>query len=308
MKSFATQILAFLFICIGGAILGLSLCLLYIHATQIIAGQSVGYVPDGLPLVCLLYSCAVVAFFSCVFLINYTIRHPQKKIPQLLAFCLVMLIAWGFVIPFCLNKADSLQQNIVMQEETALPSRKYFRPDTDGVFFYSNVSPDTETADGIYIDTSGFTGSKSGIIPLKQVPINKDVALPFSDLLIRDTLQLPQIVKPILNGINVLCKNAVNATQGLLSWLIFSTMGLALGSLFGLRSVFRWRLLNCLSVLICFVGIISTNIAYYMGWPGVFFGIVEIPLWVMNCIISGVFICLGTVLAIFRPDPNMERS
>lgn len=308
MKTFVSLLGVFFVVCVGGAILGMCLCLLYTHATLLVAGQPVSAVPNGLPLVFLLCSCAVAAVLSCVFLVNYTIRHPKNVFVHVLSFVVLAILSWGVVIPCCLYASDYLMKDVSVENDS-LPSRRYFRPDSDGIFFYSAVFPETSTGDGLYIDLSGFTGTKSGVLRIEQAPVNKLAAAPFSDLLIRDTLQLPEPVLSLLSVCRVAGANAVQAVRdGWRGWVSFATVGIAFMSLLGLRRLFRWRLLNCLSVLIGFFCVFAINSIYFLGWNGQIFAGLTIPLWLMNCIVSGIFICLGILLAIFRPDPNMEHD
>lgn len=308
MKAFVSLLGVFVAVCVGGAVLGLCACLLHTNATLLVAGQPALPMQNGLPLVYLLASCAVSAAISCLFLVNHTIRHPKNALVHALSLVFTTLLAWGAVIPCCLHSAGILAERTGGRAEP-LPSRRYFRPDSDGIFFYSTVFPETSTGDGLYIDLSGFTGTRSGVLRMEQAPINRTAAEPFSDLLVRDTLGTPEIIRPLFPLLGQAGTYAANALKGgWKSWLMFASIGAALMSLLGLRRLFRWRLLNCTAVLTGFCGILAVNAAYFSGWSGQVSAGISIPMWLMNCIICAVLACLGIILAVLRADPNMEHD
>ena len=308
MKTFVSLLGVFFVVCIMGTIFGFCTCLLYAHTTLLVAGQPVSSVPDGAPLFYLLASCAVAAAVSCVFLVNYTIRYPKNALVHALSFVFIGLVAWLAVIPCCVNYAGKAAAKIEEQERP-LPSRRYFRPDGDGIFFYSAIFPETDSGNGLYIDLNGFTSSKSGVLRIEQAPINRNASAPFCDLLIRNTMKSPKIAKPFLSVFRQFALNAATALKnGWKSWLMFATFGLACMSLLGLRRIFRWRLLNCMGVFVGFCSIVALNALYLSGWNGTITSGIIIPSWLMNCIISCVSTCVGIVLAIFRTDPNREHD
>ena len=308
MKTFFSLLGVFISVCLCGALIGFCTSFLYTHATLLIAGQPVSVISDGTPLFCFLVSLAVSAVFSYIFLVNYTIRHPRNVFGHIFGFIFITIIAWLIVIPFCVKTADETTSKIV-QKETSLPSKKYFRPDTDGIFFYSAVHPEDNTADGLYIDLSGFSNSKSGVLRVEEAPINMQVARPFSDLLIKNTLTPPVIVKPLIPVLQIIADKTLEALKGgWKSWIAFSSIGLAFMSILGLRRLFRWRLLNSTVALLAFAGILLVNIIYFSGWDGIITTGVTIPMWLMNCIIACLFSFLGIILAITRPDPNLETN
>lgn len=308
MKTFFSLLGVFIGVCLCGAFIGFCTSYLYTHATLLIAGQPVSAVSDGTPLFCFLVSLAASAVFSYIFLVNYTIRYPKNIFAHVFSFIFITLIAWLIVIPFCVKHADKTASRII-EKETSIPSKKYFRPDTDGIFFYSAIYPETNTADGVYIDLNGFTNSKSGVLRIEQAPINKNVAKPFSDLLIKNTLTPPAIVEPLIPLLQIIANNTLTAIKGgWKSWLAFSSIGLAFMSILGLRRLFRWRFLNSVVALIGFLLILGINIVYFAGWDGLITTGVLIPSWLMNCIISCFFFLIGILLAIFRPDPNTENN
>ena len=135
------------------------------------------------------------------------------------------------------------------------------------------------------------------------------VARPFSDLLIKNTLTPPVIVKPLIPVLQIIADKTLEALKGgWKSWIAFSSIGLAFMSILGLRRLFRWRLLNSTVALLAFAGILLVNIIYFSGWDGIITTGVTIPMWLMNCIIACLFSFLGIILAITRPDPNLETN
>ena len=307
MKTFLSTFGIFLLVILLGTILGLCCFLLQVYSSMLIVGQSVNFIPEKLPMICLFYSIIVSCVCSCVLFVLYTIRHPEKTIPRTFAYVTVLLLSWLIIMPSCLHGFKSVSENFVF-EKSSMPSSKYFRPDGEGIFFYSSVNDDKATANGIYIDIAGFAKSKTGVVKLDNISVDKSSSFPYSDLLIKNSLKIPEFIIPAANAGEILFKKAMSYfNDGIFSWLEFATMGLAFLSLIGLKKTFHWRLMNCIFVFLGFVGILAINTFYFTGWTGSFWGF-EIPFWVMNCIISVIFGCIGIVFSVIRKDPNMEQS
>lgn len=308
MRSVVSSLVVFLAICIVGSLLGLAIFMLYTHTTMVVAGERFTESSDVSILSWLLYSCAISASASVLFLINYTIRHPSKPIYHILSILITSSLAWLVIIPSCLYGAEQFLAKD-SQNNPKMPSARYFRLDSGGVYFYSAVYPDTVTSEGIYIDLNNDFGSKDGIVKISNAPINLEVAEPFSDLLIKETMQIPMAMEKLLSFYHLIGKIALRAMDhGFLKWLMFASMGLAFGSLLGLRRLFRWRMLNCIAILVGFSGILTVDALYFSGWNGSFFGNFEIPFWLMNCIIAMLLSCVGILFTLFRKDPNLETE
>ncbi|MBE6344938.1 MAG: hypothetical protein E7063_04555 [Spirochaetaceae bacterium] len=308
MRTFVSSLLVFFVICIVGSLLGLAVYMLYTHTTMVVAGERLTASSESSPLSWLLYSCAISASVSVVFLINYTIRHPSKLLYHILSIVVTSLLSWLVIIPSCLYGAGHFYSKD-SSEIHNLPSARYFRLDSGGVYFYSSIYPDTVSSDGIYIDLNNDFSSKDGIVKISNAPINLEAATPFSDLLIKDTMDIPMGLEKILSFYRLIGKFAFETIeQGFFKWLVFASIGLAFSSLLGLRRLFRWRLLNSISVLVGFFVILTVNALYFSGWNGNIFGNFNISFWLMNCIIALLLSCIGILFALFRKDPNLEAD
>lgn len=306
MKMFLSLTGVFFAVCIGCALAGTCLCSLFIHSALLVAGQPPASVPGGLVLAALCSSCAFAAFAAQFFMVTYTIRHPGSRFSSAAACFVWGAVAWLGIIPFCVYESDR-QWTPLEIWQSEIPSRKYFRPDRDGVFFYSAVYPETETGDGIFIDLEGFTGSESRVLRIENVALDVTAARPFSDLLILKSLRNPPFLKKSFSAFDLLRLQAVKyVSAGFLSWLQFASVGLALFSLVGLRRVFKWRLLNTAAVTVGLFAVCAVNAAYHSGRYFYLSEASGLPLWLLNGVLFAICAVIGIVLAVFRVDPNRE--
>ncbi len=307
MKTFVSLAGIFLFVCLIGECIGTCGCMLFVQATHLVAGYTSSVSFSKLFLPCLFFSVSISAVVSCIFMITYTIRHPQHGIARFISFTVLMGLIWMVILPVCLYVAD------IYMPDTASrilqpPSKNYFRPDGDGIYFYSKIENVSKTGTGLYIDLTGFTGVPGGVIPIENAPLNLESALPFSDVLIRDSLKIPSFLEKILQFVVDSIKLATAAVlRGWRFWWPWRSAGFAFWSLLGVRMISRWRLLNCFFVIMFFTGICIINSFYLAGWDGQVFHAMTIPVWAMNCIIGTVTGIIGILLAIFRQDPNVEH-
>ena len=166
----------------------------------------------------------------------------------------------------------------------------------------------TKTANGVSFTLDSLDNASDESRLLENAPLIKSDIVPFSDVLIYNTLSRSKLVKIALPALHLNQQAALTALKGgVISWLTFASWGLALCTLIGVRRLFHWRLLNFIAVQIGFIAICAVNLYYSWGWNGNLFGAVTIPSWMMNCIIAAVLSCTGILLSIFRPDPNMEH-
>lgn len=307
MKNIASLVGVFLGVIIFGAILGFSITLLFIHATNLVVGGASGGIQMKQLLSVLLLWAGTATVTTSTFIVIYTIRYPQNGLARIITYTVLFLLAWLLIIPLCVHFFDQLAKVQIFEPKNQLLTAHYFREDNGQLYYYSSVDAATRTANGVAFKLDDIASSVDDSILLENAPLIQSDIQPFSDALVYDTLSTSRLIDTFLPAIYNTRDAAISSVEGgVLTWLTFATWGLALYSLIGLRRLFQWRLLNFCGVLLGFLGVCTLNLSYYWGWDGDLFGLVTLPNWLANCIIAAVLSCLGILLAIFRPDPNME--
>ncbi|WP_407428378.1 hypothetical protein [Treponema sp.] len=214
----------------------------------------------------LLISFPIVCILVQVLLILYSIRHPEKHLLSLALYFVFGLLSWLVFIPTDMQLLTKYYDgHDILSARTTAVSSGVFREEENGVFYYSRID-ESYNADGLFIDTTGFLDSDSTVLPFFDVPVNNNSAYPYSDVLIKNSLQPPALVKYPLAVYNALLTAAeYSSSLGFLSWLCFATLGLALLSVYGCQFASSWKLANVSLVLAVTMTILFVNYLYYMG-------------------------------------------
>lgn len=308
MKTILSLVGLFLAVIIFGAFFGFCATLLFIHATDIVVGADGVRLDMNQILFLLFLWIGASAVVSSVFTVVYSIRYPKNGVARVITHTILCLLAWLVIIPLSLGFADKAGEIKPMQPKDRPMTANHFRPDDDKLYYYTSVNAATKTANGVSFTLDSLDNASDESRLLENAPLIKSDIVPFSDVLIYNTLSRSKLVKIALPALHLNQQAALTALKGgVISWLTFASWGLALCTLIGVRRLFHWRLLNFIAVQIGFIAICAVNLYYSWGWNGNLFGAVTIPSWMMNCIIAAVLSCTGILLSIFRPDPNMEH-
>lgn len=308
MKTILSLVGLFFAVVVFGAILGFSATLLFIYATDIVVGADGVRLGMDQTLFLLLLWMGAAAVVSSVFTIVYSIRYPKDGMARIIVHTILCLLSWLVIIPLSLELSDKAGEINPMQQKDRLLTTNYFRPYNGELYYYTSVDAATKTANGVSFKLDSLNNTTDESRLLENTPLLQSNIVPFSDVLIYNTMSRTKLVKLALPALYKSQQAALASLKGgVLSWLAFASWGLALYALIGLRRLFRWRLLNFIAVQIGFVGISAINLYYSWGWDGNLFGFIAVPSWMMNCIIAAVLSCIGILLSIFRPDPNMEH-
>ena len=209
----------------------------------------------SIPLVCILIQ---------ILLILYVIRHPGCQILSLIIYAVFGLVSWIFIIPMDLKLISRYESDVVSSRIVA-SSTGIFRKESNGVYYYTRINEDG-TADGLFIDTTGYTGQEGAVVPLFDIPVKNESAFPYSDILIKNSLQPPLLVTYPLSVYNALLTAAqYSASLGFLAWLAFASMGLALLTIYGTQFLSSWKLANVACVITSAFVILFINYLYYMN-------------------------------------------
>ena len=296
----------------------------------------------SVPLVCVI----VHALF-----IFYLIRHPSKKILSTILYAALGALSWFIIIPADLNLISTYEKNSEPTRIEA-SSPGIFRNEENGVYYYSRIYENPESfitknpskiilytqknqksdsdaeknlshkhledgkspslADGVFIDTTGLSDNEEAIIPFFGVEVKNESAFPYSDILIKNSLETPFLVTYPLAIYNALLTAASYATSlGFFAWLMFASLGLALLSVYGVQFLSSWKFANVISVICALALVVLVNYFYYMGilpdqlkdFSTKFAnltGLKDSFIVLVNLIFSAIFIIFGFFMGIYR--------
>lgn len=306
MKTIVSLIGLFFAVIIFGTIIGFSMTFLFIYTTNLVVGMGGEGISKSLALTLLFLWGGASTIATGPFIVIYSIRYPQNGIVRIITYTVLTVISWLVIIPLCTSFADKFAPVGISKPKEPLLSTHYFRPENGTLYYYTSINNLTKTVKGVSFELNDISSVNDDSVLLDNAPIVKSDIEPFSDVLIYDTLSVSTFVDVVLPVLYYHMEVARNALKdGVLSWFAFASWGLALYSLIGLRRLFHWRLLNFCGIFLACMGICVLNFAYSWGWDGTLFNTITLSNWILNCIIAAVLSCIGILLAIFRPDPNM---
>ena len=123
---------------------------------------------------------------------------------------------------------------------------------------------------------------------------------------------MPPIVRIIVYAVKQLRYQASEAILGgVLSWVCFASLGAALFSVFLLRTLSQYKLVNCIIVVFSALGILGVNVAYFelpvfasfrdsgASWGALSAFVSEPPLVALNIGVFLAFTIIGIVNQMF---------
>lgn len=245
----------YLFVVIFGTV-GCSLIyMIYSLCTGLVAGQ--GFTVFNMDLFTngLFLSAPIVIVLSSIFMVLYFIRHRASGMGIFIVFGVIYAVMWIAVIPLTIISYKDYKEEIIKSDKPVILSTGYFRDNGNQIFYYSKIS-NQNVASGVCIDK--YTTEKN-------FRTFKNVQLPytakFKDPLIQESVKIPLLLKISVIGVNEL--NRIMdyfAGNGILSWLCFCTMGLAIFCVSFIRNVSKWRLVNVCTVVFLTLAIVVFNI------------------------------------------------
>lgn len=308
MKTIFSLIGVFFAIIILGTVLGFTMTFLFIYSTNLVVGMGGAEVPRGLALTLLFLWGGASTIVAGPFIIVYSIRYPQNGVARIITYTVLTVLSWLVIIPLCTSFASKFTPAEIFKSKDSLLSTHYFRQENGTLYYYTSINNLLKTVKGVSFKLNDISSTLDDSQVLDNAPMVKSDIQPFSDVLIYDTLSVSTFIDVVLPALYYNTESALEALNGgVLSWFAFASWGLALYALIGLRRLFHWRLLNFCGVFLVGLGICILNMAYTFGWDGNILDYVTIPCWILNCIIAATLSCIGILLAIFRPDPNMEH-
>ena len=262
----------------------------------------------------IMISFPLVAVLTQILLILYMIRHPKNQLISMILYLIFGALSWLLLIPTDLKlitryEADSIHARV---EAT---SSGIFRKEKNGIFYYSRID-EKNRADGIFIDTTGSLGTQGTVMPFFDSPVSNESAFPYSDSLIKDSLQVPKLVTYPLAIYNAILTSAnYSVSLGIFAWLGFASLGLALLAMYSVQFASSWKLANVAILITVTLCIVLVNYLYYMNiLPDIlreisfklteFSGIKDSLIIAINLLISVLLFIFGIFMGIYRLRGN----
>ena len=310
MKRVLYLAVIYLLTCLVGTLIFATLFMLSCNLTMFVTGLPTSFFSSKFFFSGVLTTFPLACVITQIMLVLYQVRHPGSKRISLIMYAFFGILSWLLLIPIDLKLINRYEADL-FEPRLEKTTSGVFRKEEHGVFYYSRVSDDG-IADGLFIDTTGFLGTEGVIVPFFNVPVKNESAFPYSDILIKNSLQPPKLVTyPLAVYAALLTAGGYSVSLGFLSWLAFASLGLALLTGYGLQYASSWKLASVSCVLTAVIVIAFINYLYYMNiLPSVFKEIsqklsdltpVKDPLIVLvNCSIAIILCGFGIFMGIYR--------
>ena len=263
MKNTFYLIAAYLLICIGGAFVCAVMYMIYGDCTCLVAGSPSSLLSLYYFLKGFLLAVPICAALAPYFLILYIVRHSKKIISPLITLCVLSIFSFFVLIPCFINLNTYYETSFTNNKQQEKLSEGFFREDNSCVYYYTNVYNDN-TADGIEYPMENLDFSLEQTKILKKEEIHKFDSEPFADILIKDTLSVPPLVKSFVSSVLDFYNILITVLKrGYAHWLCFCSIVFALVSTFAFVRATGWRLLNVLFICLSTVGIFIFNYLSY---------------------------------------------
>ena len=244
--------------------------MLYNLCENMVAGQSLLF-DMNLFLEGLFVVTPFVFMFGSLLMVLNLVRHPADSLAVMVVYGLISVCLWLLLIPRVVRADVALYDANAPSAVRGLPSASYFRPDGDQVFYYAKITASSDNAAANNAGTGTVTGicmdtaknNVSDVYTFSGLELSRSHSQ-FTDTLIQGSLDMPPVLGILVQkfaALNVILKKC--ATQGRGYWLCFSSMGLALIAVFGLRYVSKWRLVNVMLAICVTIGVVVFNLQGY---------------------------------------------
>ena len=263
MKTSLSFLISYILVCVAGTLLCASFFMFVKELSYFIVGQTLPLFSLDFFLRGVFYSFPGVCMVTQLLLVLYIIRHPANHFFPLITYTILAIVSWAVLIPCNFKLFDAYEKVADTGSVKTVLSTDYFREDCGGVFYYSCVR-DSERADGLFIDTKGYTGENSAVVPFVDAVIPENKSLEFSDVLIKNAVKTPSMISYPVHLYKAFFEKARKCwNTGILAWISFASVGLAIASLYGLQFFSSWRLLNSLLIFVAGAGVLFLNSLFY---------------------------------------------
>jgi len=221
---------------------------------SMVAGENLSFVNFALFFQVLVKALPFCLVFACLGLIFYFIRHPKTPILSTLFYFLIGFSIWLFAIPWMLS-VPLAQKPLVSEYEARRLSEGFFRETKSSIDYIAKIFPEGG-GEGVRIDTSSSGHIES--VFFEEDALEAELA--FADPLFEKTIELPPVLEVLKAFFSFAGTEAIKSlARGFLSYLMFASFGLAILSIFFVKNISSWKLINISIVVTLFVFICKIN-------------------------------------------------
>lgn len=307
-----------------GLLGGLFLFSQYFNAISLVAGKNTVFSAEIL-VYGVFFILPIIFITISMFLAFYKIRHLSSPVSSCITYSILSAFTWFIMYPATLmiqEKVLPMVTPIEQLENKQELSGGYFRKINGTIYYFiHDTKNDSANVVRLYDSKAPNDFAKVGTI---SVSTNSEFAAfsgNFHDPIIKESMEkTPYNISKIFDFYKMKAERTWNI--GIIAWLFFCSLGLALGSVYGLIRISSWKLLNSFWILIMSCMIIWFNFFYYQP---VFSTIrtainrflfdpsklnffieneIELPLFAVNILVSIIMILIG----ILRTVSNKNRS
>lgn len=320
MKKALTFILIYIVIFFTGTLLSTILYSLYLNVTGFTAGKPINLFNTPDILKSFFYVSACFCFLICPFLSYYRIRHSYGVL-QTCSYVLIFLLTWLVIFPANAKLKAFVKANFSIDQKKEALTGGYFRKVGDKIYYLVEDYNFDKTTRMIEIDTDEDLPVKYGVVfsddDFELLTAGKN----YRDVIIKSTFSDSSM--PNLINFRSLVEYGEKALEGgILSYLCFLTLALALFSVYGITAFFEWHLLSVCAVAFFSAGILSFNTLYFSpAFANLKNHIYNISLFnflngfiddsfllFANCAFSLIFIAFGIVVFILHKSSDKKEG
>ena len=312
MKKALTFILIYIVILFTGTLLSTILYSLYLNVTGFTAGKAIKLFNTPDILKSFFYVSACFCFLICPLLSYYRIRHSYGVL-QTFAYVLIFLLTWAVIFPANAKLKNFVNRNFSYDQQREALTGGYFRKVGDKVYYLVEDYNFDKATRLIEIDTDEDLPVKYGLVFSEDDFELLTAGKNYRDVIIKSTF-VDSTLPHIINFRSLVDYGERALEGGLLSYLCFLALALALSSVYGITAFFEWHLLSVCAVALFSSGILSINTLYFSpAFTSIKNHIYDISLFnflngfidnsfllVANCAISLFFITFGIVVFILH--------
>lgn len=276
MKTVLIELLAFVLICVFGTAIGGFIIMIYHSVTSFVVGSEMSIFDAQLFINGAIIFFPILLLFTPMFLFLSLVRHPRyNKITGVLTISILCFAAWLFIAPVSYRIAR--EQSVALTEKPSELTAGYFRKIDKRLYYFTFISGNYVKGLRVKDDyfSSNLTSQSVTTLDGNYINFKRD-SLGFSDPLIGETLAPPPVLLGFINGIFLVQQKAAAACQsGVLSWLLFSSLMLALVTIGAIISASEWKLADAFYITFDTFAIITLNCLYYLGYFDTFVSAID---------------------------------
>ena len=263
MKKALRLVLMYFVFLIGGILLGSVIYMFFQNVLGFVAGKKIAAFEWHHFLLSVIFITQCLIFIICPLMSYYRLRH-SGGISTLITYIILCVFTWGVLLPFSLYISKSVGPKLQIEFEQQSLSGGFFRRYDDKIVYLTEDLP-SEDSEKTSVNMLVIDTSKNGEITEVRAGINSllyEKSSPFRDILIKNNFNFTDN-RSIIN-FNLLILNADYAWyKGFTHWIGYLSLGFLISALYGLVSIFSWKLVNA---VICFFStflVLVFNTIYY---------------------------------------------